>query len=459
MKNKSTILLISGAALLILGLSLAAYQTYKPYQVEIDGQSRLLRAFAWTVADGLRAAQVSVQEGDLLEPPAGQWLSRGSTIRIQRAFQVSILADGKLVSVLTTERLPVKILALAGIALAPGDVLLAGGETISPQDPLPTQATGNPATSLQIIRAIHFTLQGAGQPKELASTAATTAQALWEAGIRLNEADQVTPGLSLPLKPDLLIAIQPARLVTIHVQGLTVTRLTAADTVGEALVEAGVSLEGLDYSQPPETAPLPDDGAIRVVRVREETILEQSPLAYQSVVQAVDTLELDTQKIVQAGVKGLLAKRIRLRYEDGKEVSRTVEDQWVARPPQNQVTGYGTLIVKRTLDTPDGPITYWRALSMWATSYHPSETGSNETASGMLVRKGVVAVDKRYIPFHTQMYIPGYGMAVAGDTGGGVIGRMVDLGYPDADYIEWHQYVTVYFLWPPPENIVWVFPP
>jgi 3D (Asp-Asp-Asp) domain-containing protein len=56
------------------------------------------------------------------------------------------------------------------------------------------------------------------------------------------------------------------------------------------------------------------------------------------------------------------------------------------------------------------------------------------------------------------MYVPGYGQALAADTGGGIQGRMIDLGYLDEDYVSWHQWVKVYFLWPPPENVVWTIP-
>jgi 3D (Asp-Asp-Asp) domain-containing protein len=102
-------------------------------------------------------------------------------------------------------------------------------------------------------------------------------------------------------------------------------------------------------------------------------------------------------------------------------------------------------------------IQYWRSLNMWATSYHPSE-GGGTTASGLPLQKGVAAIDIRYIPFYTQMYVPGYGEVIAADIGGGVVGRWIDLGYSDNDYVPWHEWVTVYFLWPPPDNIVWIIP-
>ena len=71
-----------------------------------------------------------------------------------------------------------------------------------------------------------------------------------------------------------------------------------------------------------------------------------------------------------------------------------------------------------------------------------------------------MAIDRRYIPFFTRMYVPGYGPALAADTGGGVRGRWIDLGFDDFNYEGWHQQVMVYFLTPvPPANqITWIIP-
>jgi hypothetical protein len=76
------------------------------------------------------------------------------------------------------------------------------------------------------------------------------------------------------------------------------------------------------------------------------------------------------------------------------------------------------------------------------------------------LRKGLVAVDPNVIPLGTRLYVPGYGVAVAADTGGGVRGRMIDLGYEDANYQSWHWWVDVYVLDPPPSSssITWVLP-
>jgi 3D (Asp-Asp-Asp) domain-containing protein len=52
------------------------------------------------------------------------------------------------------------------------------------------------------------------------------------------------------------------------------------------------------------------------------------------------------------------------------------------------------------------------------------------TASGLPVGWGVVAVDPSVIPLGTHLTIPGYGEAVAADTGSAVIGATIDIWFP-----------------------------
>jgi 3D (Asp-Asp-Asp) domain-containing protein/septal ring factor EnvC (AmiA/AmiB activator) len=52
------------------------------------------------------------------------------------------------------------------------------------------------------------------------------------------------------------------------------------------------------------------------------------------------------------------------------------------------------------------------------------------TASGLPVGHGIVAVDPSVIPLGTRMVVPGYGEAVAADTGSAVRGALIDLWFP-----------------------------
>lgn len=73
---------------------------------------------------------------------------------------------------------------------------------------------------------------------------------------------------------------------------------------------------------------------------------------------------------------------------------------------------------------------------------------TGRTATGMPARYGVVAVDPRVIRLGSRLFIPGYGTAIAADTGGAIVGNRIDLcmdSYRSA--LNWgRQPVKVYVL-------------
>lgn len=442
-------LVIAFCGLMLLGLGLQ-----KTVTINIDGEATEIVTSAWTVGALLEEAEVAVGENDAISPPLETWLWGGEIISINRAAWVTLHADGETTSLHTLERSPANLLDDAGLRLFPGDQLLVDGQPSEVDE----QLSPGRNHSLQIRRAQQVSLVRGEELLTFSSTAATLGEALWENGIALNAGDRLEPAAETPLDRSIKAQLKEAQELLIQHAGGRIRSRSAAESVAEALAETGVSLQGLDYSVPDEQAPLPKDGKIRVIRVREELLLENEPIPYETETQPAPDVEIDNRKIVQSGVLGLNTKRLRVRYEDEVEVSRSAEGEYISLEPQNEIIGYGTKIVPYTLDTPSGEITYWRALNMYAIAYNPTSAGDDITATGLRLEKGIVAIDPTIIPYGTEMYVPGYGRALAADTGGGIKGRMIDLGYSDDDYVSWHEWVTVYFLWPPPENVVWVIP-
>jgi 3D (Asp-Asp-Asp) domain-containing protein len=104
---------------------------------------------------------------------------------------------------------------------------------------------------------------------------------------------------------------------------------------------------------------------------------------------------------------------------------------------------------------PDG-LNVVRVMNVYATWYNPASAGRSDsdpsygiTSTGVPVTKGIVAVDPSVIPYGTRMYIPGYGFGEAADTGGAIVGNIIDLGFPDGVDPDWTPcWVDIYILGP-----------
>ncbi len=370
---------------------------------------------------------------------------------------VTIIDNEQIITLQTDERAPSALLNKAGITLNPGDSLLLNGLPVTLDQPI----TNYPVT-LQLRRAIPITIIAPEGEQKIRSSAFSVGEALHETSVRLRAGDKVTLTLNSPISSS-PISILPSRDLTITSDGKTVATTSSAQTVGEALAEAGIPLIGLDYSLPAENEPLPSNGQIRVVRATESMQLAQKPIPFESELQASADVPLDTTQILQPGEPGLIVQRIRIRYEDGQEVSRLTEDETLVRPPKTRILAYGTKIEVKTAVVDGQNIEYWRAVQMYATSYSPCRSGADRcypgTSSGKSLRKGMVAM--RYSWYLNmqgqQLYIPGYGFATVEDVCGGCVGRpWIDLGFSDNNFEPWHSWVTVYFLTPVPANVIHV---
>jgi uncharacterized protein YabE (DUF348 family) len=371
---------------------------------------------------------------------------------------VTIIDNGKISILQTDERIPSALLKRAGITLNPDDRVLLNGLSIALHQPITT----DPIT-LQTRRAVTVTLVKQDGEQTIQSSAFTVGEAIQDSSFWLHAEDKIEPELDAPIKDGMKIEITSARDLTVSVDGKTWKIQTSARTVGEALAEAGLPLIGLDYSLPAENDPLPFDGQIRVVRVSESLLLAQKSIPFENDFQASADVPLDQTQIVQPGETGLIVQRIRIRYEDGKEVSRLTEEETTVRPPKTRVLGYGTKIEVKTTTVDGVQIEYWRAVQMYATSYSPCRSGGDKcytgTSSGKSLRKGMVGLRYNwYLSMQgQQLYIPGYGFGSVEDVCNGCVGQpWVDLGFSDNNYEAWHSWVTVYFLTPVPANVIYV---
>ena len=417
-----------------------------------DGQARQVRSRAGLVGQLLREEGIVLLPGDLVEPGPASLLRDGQELRLSRARDFLLQVDGESLALRSRHLDPAAILRDAGRPPAAGDALYVNGRRADPAQPLvPTL----PVTRIELRRPQPFRLQDGNATLELRSSARTVGEALGELGVLLQEADALFPPAATTLVAGMTLQLARAVPLTIVADGASRHLRAAGDRVLDALKAAGLQLKGEDYSIPPPQAPLLAGMRVRVIRVREEVVYERETLPHRTLTQADPELELDQRRVLQQGQDGIRGLPQRIRYENGVEVSRETGAVEMLQEARDHVIGVGSKVVLRSVNTPSGPRQYWRVLRMKATSYHPGSQGnSTATATGAVLRKGIVASNPKIIPYGTEVYVEGYGVGSMEDTAAAWYVQQqpmfIDLGYSDADYQPWSKWVDVYLLTPVP---------
>ncbi len=426
-----------------------------------------------TVAGLLDDAAIPIAAEDIVFPALNAPIPDNQPIAIRFASPISIRADGDTIARRTQSQTISGALGEAGILLKPGDHISLNGQPVEANAPLPRVRTDNPyqlpaVSSIAVQRAIPIQIDDNGAQTTFYTTAPTLGEALRQAGLVVYLGDYVSPDLGTPVMPGWQVYIQRSIPATIVVDGRTIRTRTRSGNIAGLLTQEGVELKDKDYSIPEATRGVNADMTVQVMRVREEIVTESETIPFQTVWQADRTMEIDEHEIVQAGVAGVKKRQIRIRYENGREVRRQLDREWIDSSPVTQLIAYGQNIVKRDLTLPDGTVVqYWRKVRLLATSYTAATSGKARTNPlfgytflGWQAGNGIVAIDPRVVNLRSKLYVPGYGMAQAGDTGGAIKGRRIDLGYDEDKLVLWYKWTDVYLLDPPPprDQINWVLP-
>lgn len=293
---------------------------------------------------------------------------------------------------------------------------------------------------------------------------------LGEAGLELTDKDTYTTDSAAD---GTTITIRRAQTVTVDCRGEVTAVHTYGETVGSLLATLNILLEpedAISHSLNEETF----DGmrlCIRQVLTRNEvytaSIPHKSSICYDASAPA------GMEEVLTEGRDGEMLCTAEVTYINGQEASRQILSRTVTREAVEEVICIGTGAARAVEADASDPnalpiigedyiilatgevLTYTGTAQVRATAYTHTDAGCDLiTATGSTVHIGTVAVDPRYIPYGTRMFIVAndgsyvYGISEAEDCGGAIKGDRVDLYFPTYDEcmeFGWRN-CTIYFL-------------
>ncbi len=451
----------------------AFFNTLRPVEIEIGKTRRTVWTNQTTVSGVLHDAAIELTYNDIVFPDPSAPIPEDQPISIQLAQPMAIHLGDQVLFHRTQSESIADALSEAGIFLEPNDGVFLDGSRVNPLSKLARTISDNandPFAIHQIIveRAVPIQIDDNGFVSTFYTTAPTLGEALNQAGLLVYLGDYISPELGTQVEPGYQVYIRRSRPLNISIDGKTIRTRSRADVVEKLLAEEGIQLSGKDYAIPDLKSPLAEGMTVQVMRVREESLIETEGIPFETHWQADSTTEIDDRDVVQAGVEGVKKRSILIRYENGREVRRTIDREWIDAVPTTKIINYGTRLVHHDLTLPDGStVSYWRKIRLHATSYTAATSGKARshpyfgvTFTGMQAGFGVVAVDPKIINLRSKLYVPGYGAGIAGDTGGRIKGLRIDLGYDESNLVLWYKWVDVYLLDPPPpaDQIHYILP-
>ncbi|MCP2332433.1 MULTISPECIES: resuscitation-promoting factor [Actinoalloteichus] len=224
-------------------------------------------------------------------------------------------------------------------------VLATAGFEAGEQDALAPAAQATVVDGSQVVlkRGRLLTLRVDGEEREVWTHALTLDDALNELGMPTNDAElSVDRHQRIPLD-GMTVDLKTSKLVTL-LDGAEDPRqvATTSATVGELLADQGVALEGDDEVTPPADTKLVNDLTIEVTRIRSEERTEEVEITPDE--ERIDDPEMEKgeEEVEEEGRPGLRELTYLVTLVNGEETEREQIRDEVIREAENRVVRVGT---------------------------------------------------------------------------------------------------------------------
>lgn len=279
---------------------------------------------------------------------------------------------------------------------------------------------------------------------EVVTKARTIEKFLVEQGVEVSENDLIWPEPTTGIKNGMKILFKKAVPVTIKIgTQAEQTIWTTAETVAGALRDCGYVINNIDIIKPDKNQPIEKDLRIEVTKVTYGIIKRNVQLKYETVRVANDSMMKGTEKVIDPGEHGEEVQSYFATYYNGQIVDLKHLYTTTIEEPEEEVVHYGTVEPVSVDGYTFVPKKILKNVTLTAYSAQEIISGKGPdhpqygiTRSGTKAKENhTIAVDPDIIPLGWWVYIEGYGLYKAEDTGGAIKGKKIDIYIEDLEAV------------------------
>ncbi|MDO5068544.1 MAG: ubiquitin-like domain-containing protein, partial [Propionibacteriaceae bacterium] len=256
---------------------------------------------------------------------------------------VSLVVDGVPTALSVREDTVGEVLELEGITVGEHDVVLPA-----------TDAEVTNGMEISVLYGRELTLTVDGETRTVWTTARTVEEALAFLGMDAPDAKLSASRSDAIGREGLALEVSTAKNVNLTRQGET-TPVRIAGTVGDALAEAGVTVDDDDILTPAADTVLTEGLEISVVVVDQSTTTKEVAIPFEKTEKESADLKKGKKKVETKGEEGLKTETYLEVYHDGVLNSSTLQSEEVTKKPVNEVTLVGTKEEEKKEKKPEEP--------------------------------------------------------------------------------------------------------
>lgn len=250
--------------------------------------------------------------------------------QIASTYNVEICVDGNSFVITTNETEPIEILSQANVKLTQDDKL----------DISSFRAGEGGTINVDKLKTVNIEFDDTIRAYKV--YADTVGQAVDELGLSVDKKSKLSFAPSQKIIEGMVVGIKSAKSVTLNADGKKVKYAITSGTVADLIRLAQITLGEEDYTRPALNSRLKPGMTVKVCRVEYKETTKTESVSYKTTKKKNSSLYKGIENVVKKGTNGKAEVTYKVKYVNGKAVSKTEIDRVVTKKAKNKIVEVGS---------------------------------------------------------------------------------------------------------------------